>query len=108
LSVPAAKRWFLYLIECRGGSVYTGITVDVAARYAAHASGKGGRYTRSHPPLRLLAVAEYATRSLASKAEYRVKQLKAGSKRALVRDLLGEEALRILEPEGSAPPQGKP
>ena len=49
----AAKSWFLYLIECRDGSVYTGITVDVAARYAAHISGKGARYTRSHPPLRL-------------------------------------------------------
>lgn len=74
--------WFLYLIECTDGSIYTGITVDVAARYAAHAAGKGARYTRSHPPLRLLATVEYPDRSAASKAEYRMKQLTAGDKRA--------------------------
>lgn len=74
--------WFLYLIECQDGSIYTGITVDVAARYAAHAAGKGARYTRSHPPQRLLATLEYADRSSASKAEYQVKQLKPTDKRA--------------------------
>ena len=73
--------WFLYLIECQDGSIYTGITVDVAARYAAHAAGKGARYTRSHPPRRLLAAIEYAYRSAASKAEYRIKCLSARAKR---------------------------
>lgn len=76
--------WFLYLIECADGSIYTGITVDVAARYAAHASGKGARYTRSHPPRRLLAVVPYPDRSAAARAEYAMKQLPARAKRALV------------------------
>jgi putative endonuclease len=78
-----AKPWFLYMIECFDGSIYTGIAVDVTARYALHASGKGARYTRSHPPRRLLAVMEYPDRSAASKAEYAVKQLTASEKRAL-------------------------
>ncbi|MCE9641304.1 MAG: GIY-YIG nuclease family protein [Betaproteobacteria bacterium] len=78
----AAKPWFLYLIECRDGNIYTGITVDVAARYAAHARGKGARYTRSHPPKRLLTVIDYPDRSKASAAEYAVKQLSAAEKRA--------------------------
>jgi len=73
--------WYVYLIECRDGSIYTGIAVDVQARYAAHASGKGARYTRSHPPRRLLAVLEYADRSAASKAEYRIKQMSPQDKR---------------------------
>jgi putative endonuclease len=77
-------RWFVYLIECADGSIYTGIARDVAARYAAHACGKGARYTRAHPPARLLASAAYADRSSATKAEYRVKQLTAAAKRALV------------------------
>ncbi len=77
-----AKPWFLYLIECRDGSIYTGITVNVAARYAAHAGGKGARYMRSHPPARLLAVIEYADRSRASQAEHEVKTLSASEKRA--------------------------
>ena len=77
--------WFLYLIECQDGSIYTGITVDVAARYAAHASGRGARYTRSHPPLHLLAVVEYPDRSTAAKAEYQMKLLTPLAKREFVR-----------------------
>ncbi len=77
--------WFVYLIECRGGSIYTGIAVDVEARYAAHANGKGARYTRSHPPVRLLAAIECTDRSAASKAEHAIKRLSAAEKRALCR-----------------------
>lgn len=79
--------WYLYLLECSDGSIYTGITVDVEARYAAHVAGRGARYTRSHPPKRLLASVEYADRSTASKAEYAMKQLTAGQKRSVARDL---------------------
>lgn len=78
----AVKCWYLYLIECRNGNIYTGITVDVAARYAAHASGRGARYTRSHPPKRLLAAIDYPDRASASVAEYAVKQLSATEKHA--------------------------
>lgn len=76
------KEWFLYLIECRDGSIYTGVSVDVEARYAAHAAGRGARYTRSHPPLRLLGSVAYPDRSSAQKAEHAVKQLSPGAKRA--------------------------
>ena len=71
------------MIECRDGSVYTGIARDVAARYAQHACGKGARYTRSHPPARLLASLACPDRSSAAQAEYRIKQLKPEDKRAL-------------------------
>ena len=71
----------MYLIECRDGSIYTGIAVDVAARYAAHLNGKGARYTRSHPPRCLLAALEYPDRSSASVAEHEVKQLTPAEKR---------------------------
>jgi putative endonuclease len=71
------------MIECTDGSIYTGIAIDVAARYAAHTSGKGARYTRSHPPLRLLASIAYPDKSAALKAEYRIKRLSACDKRAL-------------------------
>ena len=80
-----AGPWFLYLIECRDKSLYTGITVNVAVRYAAHRKGTGARYTRSHPPKKLLAVVEYPDRSTASKAEYSIKQLPAGGKRAFAK-----------------------
>lgn len=75
--------WFLYLIECIDGSIYTGISTDVAARYAAHVRGKGARYTRAHPPARLLASVGYPDRSSALKAEYRIKRLTPVAKRSL-------------------------
>ena len=79
--------WFVYLIECRGGSIYTGIAVDVEKRYAAHTSGNGGHYTRAHPPQRLLAIIEFTDRSAALKAEHRIKQMTAQKKRALCQQL---------------------
>jgi len=79
----AGKPWFVYLIECVDGSIYTGVSNDVAARYAAHVSGKGARYTRSHPPIRLLASIVHADKSAALKAEYRIRRLSARDKRAL-------------------------
>jgi putative endonuclease len=85
--------WFLYLIECDDGSLYTGIATDVEARFVAHASGKGARYTRSRKPLRVLASFELTGRSEALRAEYRVKQLTARQKRALI---AGERTLASL------------
>ncbi|WP_114239329.1 GIY-YIG nuclease family protein [Dyella sp. C9] len=70
-----ATTWWLYLIECRDGSYYAGITTDVQARYAIHVAGKGARYTRSHPPQRLIGARAYAGRSQASRAEWEIKQL---------------------------------
>ena len=83
------KLWYLYLIECADGSIYTGITVDVEARYTAHVNGAGARYTRSHPPARLLGCEAHADRSAASKAEYRIKQLSPAEKRQFAAGLQG-------------------
>lgn len=80
----STKPWYVYLLECENGSIYTGITVDVQARYQAHVSGKGAKYTRTYPPKTLLKVIAFANRSEASKAEYAIKQLSASEKRNLV------------------------
>lgn len=76
--------WYLYLIECVDGSIYTGITTDIARRYAQHLSGKGAKYTRAHLPARLLLTLPYPDRSSASKAEHQTKQLTAAQKRELI------------------------
>lgn len=73
--------WFLYLLECEDGSLYTGITKDVAKRFADHQAGKGARYTRSHPPRAIVGFCSYPDRSEASKAEYALKQLRPEQKR---------------------------
>ena len=77
--------WFLYVIECADGSLYTGIATDPQARFALHLAGKGARYTRSHPPVKLLMTQAHPDRSSASKAECAFKQLSATEKRRLVR-----------------------
>lgn len=92
------KCWYLYLLECTDGSIYTGITVDVDKRFAAHAAGKGARYTRSHAPKRLLASFEYPDRSTASKAEYAMKQLTAAQKRGIVKTAMLQNARQKKRP----------
>jgi putative endonuclease len=87
--------WFLYLLECDDGSVYTGIAIDVQARFAQHANGTGARYTRSRKPVQVLAQFEFADRSSASSAEYWVKRLTPRQKRALV---AGERTLESVLP----------
>lgn len=75
--------WCVYLLQCRDGSLYTGITVDVQRRFAQHLAGKGARYTRAHPPQRIVAVIEQPDRSSATRAEAAIKRLSPEQKRAL-------------------------
>ena len=74
--------WYLYLLECRGGSLYTGISNNVEKRYAAHVAGKGARYTRSFPPERIALVLEFTDKGEALRAELAVKAMSAAQKRA--------------------------
>lgn len=80
-------RWYLYLLECEDGSLYTGITRDVKARFALHAKGKGAKYTRARPPVEIVGYVELPDRSSASKAEYAVKQLSTEEKWSLALSL---------------------
>ncbi len=80
----ATRRWYVYLIDCRNGAVYTGIALDVAARYAQHAAGTGARYTRANPPCRLLGKFACANQSAACQMEAAIKKLPTAAKRALV------------------------
>ena len=67
--------WFLYLVECKDGSFYAGITNRLLERISAHNNGTGARYTRGRGPVKLLASKEYIDRSNASKAEALIKRL---------------------------------
>ena len=77
----AAAQWWLYLLACRDGRSYTGIARDVEVRFAAHARGKGAKFTRANPPLRILGARPYTTKSQALRAEYALKQLEPDAKR---------------------------
>lgn len=69
------KPYWLYLLECRGGSWYAGIALDVQERFKKHIQGKGAAYTRANPPLRVLASMVLPCKGDALRAEYAVKQL---------------------------------
>ena len=75
--------WYVYILECEDGSLYTGVAVDVQARFAQHLAGKGAKYTRARPPRRVLASFECADRSEAQQREAAIKRLPAAKKRAL-------------------------
>ena len=74
--------WCLYLLECKGGSLYAGITNDLEARFQAHLEGKGAKYTRANPPVKILAQKSFANRSEASIAEAQLKKLPKSQKLA--------------------------
>jgi putative endonuclease len=88
-----ARPWHLYLLLCRNGAWYAGITNDLEARYRAHANGTGARYTRANPPVRLLGSRAYPDRAAASRAEWAIKRLPRERKLAfLLEDVVQDSA----------------
>jgi predicted GIY-YIG superfamily endonuclease len=80
-----ADRWMLYLLRCRDGSLYAGITIDLARRVAQHEGGTASRYTRSRRPVALVYRESCASRSDALKREYAVKALTRDAKERLIK-----------------------
>lgn len=78
------EPWVLYLLECAGARLYAGITNDLPARYATHCAGRGARFTRAFPPLRIVAASQLPSRSEALKAEYALKQKPRAAKIAFL------------------------
>ena len=77
------KSWVLYILECKDGTLYTGITDDLERRLAAHSSGKGAKYTRGRGPLVLRYAENCEDHSAALRREFAVKQLKKEEKLVL-------------------------
>ena len=74
------KQWILYILECKDGTLYTGITDDLSRRIQMHESGKGAKYTRGRGPLTLVYSEECESHSRALKREYAVKSLSRNEK----------------------------
>lgn len=80
-----AESWFVYILRCADGSLYTGITNDLNRRCQQHNEGKGARYTRSRCPVVLVYHEVMATKSQALRREAEIKALDRRQKDALVR-----------------------
>ncbi len=76
--------WYIYLLLCNDGTLYTGITNNLDNRIKKHNSGKGAKYTRARLPVKLYCYKECMNRSEASKEEYRIKKLKRSDKLNLI------------------------
>jgi putative endonuclease len=73
-SVPGTPSWLVYVLECDNGSYYTGVTNDLKKRFAAHRAGRGARYTRMHPPVRILMTVPAATKNQSLQLEIWLKR----------------------------------
>lgn len=80
------KCWYLYILRCGDGSLYTGITTDVSARFEAHQKGKGAKYTRGRGPLELVYTEKCENHSQTLKREIAVKTLQREEKEKLIRE----------------------
>ena len=88
--VPAVRAglslkdvWYVYVVRCSVGSLYTGIARDVMARIEAHDSGKGARYTRGRGPVKLCAKRRCMSKGAALRLELSVKALPRVKKEAI-------------------------
>lgn len=77
--------WFVYILRCAGGSLYTGVTTDLSRRLRQHNAGRGGAYTRAFGPVRLVWKERKAGRSEALKREAAIKRLSRSRKETLLR-----------------------
>jgi putative endonuclease len=73
--LPYTNPWFLYVVQCKDETLYTGISSDVKRRITLHNSGRGAAYTAARRPVNLLAVWAFESRSTALKAEFAFKKL---------------------------------
>lgn len=85
------SQWTVYMLDCDGRALYTGVTTDVERRLREHRGGgaKAARYTRSRHALALAYRVEVPDKSLAMRIEYRLKRLPAAEKRAIAENDVG-------------------
>ncbi|HZH40479.1 MAG TPA: GIY-YIG nuclease family protein [Gemmatimonadales bacterium] len=80
-----SREWLVYLLRCRDGSLYTGITNDLPRRLASHRAGTGSAYVRTRLPVRLVYRESQPDRSAALRREAAIKKLGRRDKLALIR-----------------------
>lgn len=85
---PATVAWFVYVLRCKDGTLYTGIATDVERRLAEHRGpgGRGAKYLRGRQPLELVMSRSVGAREIALRVEHRIKRLARAEKEALLRD----------------------
>ena len=91
--------WFVYILQCVDGTLYTGITSDLERRVAEHENGQGAKYTRGRGPFRFVYKEICQTRSIATKREIMIKALDRKAKLSLIS---ANEALSMINQSGTS------
>jgi putative endonuclease len=81
--------YYVYIIQCKGGSFYTGYTKDLGSRVMLHMNGKGARYTMIHRAQKLVYVEEFGSRAEAMRNEKRIKRLNHHEKLEMIKSRTG-------------------
>ncbi len=82
--MPDKNQWFVYMLECADGTLYTGVSNDLAKRIEKHNTGKGAKYTRSRLPVKLVYSETAPDKGEALKKEIKMKQLSRTEKLELI------------------------
>lgn len=80
--------YYVYMLKCADGSLYTGYTNDLQKRVGVHNSGRGAKYTKSRLPVRLVYSEEHESKSSALKREAEIKKLTRAQKEKLIQKAL--------------------
>ena len=98
---PVPRPWYLYLLECENGRLYTGIATDPQRRFTEHATGRGAMFTRLNRPLRLLGCCAYPDQSCVTRAEIDLKRRDRNGKLAWARENpVLSPCARAIDPSG--------
>lgn len=92
------NNFCIYFIECSGGGIYIGVTADLHDRYDKHVKGRGALYTKTHPPVQLLATKEFPSRALAMREEKQLKKLSSDRKWEIVMKLMEGQKTNEISP----------
>ncbi|MDR3389359.1 MAG: GIY-YIG nuclease family protein [Rudaea sp.] len=90
------RVWFVYLLLCRNGHIYTGVTPDLERRITAHRNGKGAKFTLGNPPERVLAIKPFTGKIAAMRMEVQVKRMRRARKLELAAGWSIEHAVEEL------------
>ncbi len=77
------KQWYVYILQCKDNTLYTGITDDVERRVAAHNAGKGAKYTRGRGPTKVIYTEPFVNKPMALRREFQIKQMSREEKLTL-------------------------
>ena len=87
------RPWFVYMLLCKNGRIYTGATPNIAERFKRHSAGKGAIFTRINPPEQILATKVYPDKRSALQAEYQIKKLSRQQKHHLAKMWLEQNSI---------------